>query len=144
MTSLENALDLVRKELVKTMGINPVVRYSRLQTLGEIPAVPRYFVEPGGVETQRRNFGAPRQIFQIRCVSERLVPPAEVPDAARAEAEFWLLAAWKFMSEPRLGYEAFVRSAVTFSDAPSGYNVEALDSGAGAVVGGVELTVVFD
>ncbi len=144
MTSLIGALELVRTKLSAWKGVDVAVRFTRAQNIADLSRTARYYVEPGGVETQRRNVGAPRQIFQVRCVSEQLTTPAEIESAARRDAEFWLDVAYRFVATPRLDATAFVRSANAFPDALAGYNAEALDGGASAVISGLELTLVYD
>lgn len=146
MTILE-VLQLVGERIEETKDVEVSTRFTRAEELGDVGDEPAYYVEPGGVEMERRNVGAARQRYRVRAVSTEYVTNADYEERAQTRAQFWADVAYDFVSRPMLGDRldnAFVLSTSAFPDAPAGYSAEALGEGVAALNAGIEVTVVID
>lgn len=144
MTTTNDILRLVADEIADAHNITITPRFTRRQELGDLSDAPQFYVEPTGFEIERRNVGAPRQIYRVRGLSQECVAATDYETIAREREEFWEKIAYDLVRRPLLDYNAFVRRVGTFPDAPSGYDASALEDGVCALSAGIEIEIVVD
>lgn len=145
--TINDVLTLVGSRIEEEKAVTVSTRYTRAQSLGELGDEPAYYIEPGGVEMERRNVGCARETYRVRAVSTEYVTDADYEERAQTRAQFWADVAYNLVSHPMLGDRvdnAFVMSTTTFPDAPAGYSAEALGNGVTVLSAGIEVTVVVD
>ena len=144
MTTFQEILDLLADELANIANITATPRYFVSEELGDVDDTPRYYVEPGGLEIERRNVGAPRQIFHVRATSVEYVESSGYNETIVERVAQWETVAYKLVQSPRLDYNAFVRKVTTFNDAPATYSTDATNMGVTLLNAGVDVEIVVD
>ena len=104
-------LSAVQQRLRVDYEIEAQLRFFRVGDVGELRGTPRYYIEPGTLALSRINVTSPE------CLQT------------------------DWMRTPGMaGGAAWLQTAQTFSDAPSGFSTSAIEDGCNAVFGGMELT----
>lgn len=134
-------LAAVQTRLATDYEIDAQLRFFRVGDVAELSATPAYYVEPGTLALNRRNVASPEVMQTVRILSEQKTDHAGLADALEAQRAFFETLARDWMREPDIADgAAFLQTAQTFSDAPSGFSTSAIEDGCNAVYGGMELT----
>lgn len=134
-------LSAVQQRLRVDYEIEAQLRFFRVGDVGELSAAPAYYVEPGTLALNRRNVASPEVMQTVRILSEQKTDHAGLAAALEAQRAFFERLARDWMRTPGMaGGAAWLQTAQTFSDAPSGFSTSAIEDGCNAVFGGMELT----
>lgn len=134
-------LSAVQQRLRVDYEIEAQLRFFRVGDVGELSAAPAYYVEPGTLALNRRNVASPEVMQTVRILSEQKTDHAGLAAALEAQRAFFEKLARDWMRTPGMaGGAAWLQTAQTFSDAPSGFSTSAIEDGCNAVFGGMELT----
>lgn len=134
-------LSAVQQRLRVDYEIEAQLRFFRVGDVGELSAAPAYYVEPGTLSLNRRNVASPEVMQTVRILSEQKTDHAGLAAALEAQRAFFEKLARDWMRTPGMaGGAAWLQTAQTFSDAPSGFSTSAIEDGCNAVFGGMELT----
>lgn len=134
-------LSAVQQRLRVDYEIEAQLRFFRVGDVGELSAAPAYYVEPGTLALNRRNVASPEVMQTVRILSEQKTDHAGLAAALEAQRAFFERLARDWMRSPAMpGGAAWLQTAQTFSDAPSGFSTSAIEDGCNAVFGGMELT----
>ena len=134
-------LSAVQQRLRVDYEIEAQLRFFRVGDVGELSAAPAYYVEPGTLALNRINVTSPECLQTVRILSEQKTDHAGLAAALEAQRAFFERLARDWMRTPGMaGGAAWLQTAQTFSDAPSGFSTSAIEDGCNAVFGGMELT----
>ena len=134
-------LSAVQQRLRVDYEIEAQLRFFRVGDVVELSAAPAYYVEPGTLALNRRNVASPEVMQTVRILSEQKTDHAGLAAALEAQRAFFERLARDWMRTPGMpGGAAWLQTAQTFSDAPSGFSTSAIEDGCNAVFGGMELT----
>ena len=134
-------LSAVQQRLRVDYEIEAQLRFFRVGDVGELSAAPASYVEPGTLALNRRNVASPEVRQTVRILSEQKTDHAGLAAALEAQRAFFERLARDWMRSPAMpGGAAWLQTAQTFSDAPSGFSTSAIEDGCNAVFGGMELT----
>lgn len=138
-------LEALKTEITTRFSVTPSVRLWRPETEDvERSLTPAYFLEPGTTTFERINSDSPRVQLTVRFLSEYTTSYDGIGTALKNEMEFFERVARDLMKTPRLTSGAFVLRTSTFSDAPSGFSVSAIEDGYSTIYGGIEISVVIE
>ena len=134
-------LSAVQQRLRVDYEIEAQLRFFRVGDVGELRGTPRYYIEPGTLALNRINVTSPECLQTVRILSEFMTDHAGLAAALEAQRAFFERLARDWMRTPGMaGGAAWLQTAQTFSDAPSGFSTSAIEDGCNAVFGGMELT----
>ena len=134
-------LSAVQQRLRVDYEIEAQLRFFRVGDVGELRGTPRYYIEPGTLALNRINVTSPEVLQTVRILSEFMTDHAGLAAALEAQRAFFERLARDWMRTPGMaGGAAWLQTAQTFSDAPSGFSTSAIEDGCNAVFGGMELT----
>lgn len=143
--TVNDLLEAFKTELSTKYEIEPTIRYFRVGDVGELSTAPVYYLEPGTLSLNRRNVASPEMVQTVRFLVEYRVQYATAAAACAETIAFFERVGRDLMKAPNIADgAAFLQGFSTFTDAPGGVSVQALQDGVAAIFGGIELTFSVD
>lgn len=143
--TISELLNSLKTELAERYEIEPTIRYFRVGDVAELSTAPVYYLEPGTLSLNRRNVASPEMVQTVRFLVEYRVQYATAATACAETIAFFERVGRDLMKAPNIADgAAFLQGFSTFTDAPGGVSVQALQDGVAAIFGGIELTFSVD
>lgn len=140
--TVNELLNAFKTELSTKYKIAPTIRYFRVGDVAELATnAPAYYLEPGTLSLNRRNVASAEMVQTVRFLVEYRVQYATAAAACAETIAFFERVGRDFMKAPNIADDAaFLQGFSTFTDAPGGVSVQAIQDGVAAIFGGIELT----
>lgn len=143
--TISELLNSLKTELAERYEIDPAIRYFRVGDVAELSNDPVYYLEPGTLSLNRRNVASAEMVQTVRFLVEYRVQYATAAAACAETIAFFERVGRDLMKAPNIADgAAFLQGFSTFTDAPGGVSVQALQDGVAAIFGGIELTFSVD
>ena len=143
--TISELLNSLKTELAERYEIEPAIRYFRVGDVAELSNDPVYYLEPGTLSLNRRNVASAEMVQTVRFLVEFRVQYQFAAQSCAETIAFFERVGRDLMKAPNLADgAAFLQGFSTFTDAPGGVSVQALQDGVAAIFGGIELTFSVD